>query len=128
MIWLWRLKMNKRVKAYKKGHFAESYAALYLRLKGYKILERRYKTKMGEIDLIAQKGEVIAAVEVKARTSYKDALESVSKSSQIRIQRALEYYISTSKNGADKVLRFDIVTVYGGFFLRHLDNAWLAAT
>ena len=58
---------EKRVKAYRRGLFAETVAALLLRLKGYAIVARRYKTPVGEIDLVALKGKRLAFVEVKRR-------------------------------------------------------------
>jgi len=52
------------------GRKAENYAAFYLRLKGYQILEKRFKTRQGEIDLIARKGGVLVFTEVKKRTPF----------------------------------------------------------
>jgi Uncharacterised protein family UPF0102 len=57
----------KRVRAYRRGLFAESIAALLLRLKGHRIIARRYKTPVGEIDLVALKGKRLAFVKVKQR-------------------------------------------------------------
>ena len=48
---------KQKLQAYKLGHFAEDFAVMMLRLKGYSIAERRYKTKIGEIDIIARKGD-----------------------------------------------------------------------
>ncbi len=59
----------RRVRAYRSGLFAESVAALLLRLKGHRIVARRYKTPVGEIDLVALKGKRLAFVEVKRRKS-----------------------------------------------------------
>ena len=58
---------EKRVRAYRRGVFAETAAALMLRLKGYAIVARRYKTPVGEIDLVALKGKRLAFLEVKRR-------------------------------------------------------------
>ena len=52
-----------RIKAYKKGHSIERLAALYLTLKGYKILKTRYKTPLGEIDLIVRRKNQIVFIE-----------------------------------------------------------------
>ena len=60
---------EKRVRAYRHGLFAETVAALLLRLKGHRIVARRYKTPVGEIDLVALKGKRLAFIEVKRRKS-----------------------------------------------------------
>ena len=62
----------------KVGRRAELWAAGYLRLKRYRILARRYKTKQGEIDIIARKGKIIVIIEVKYRKDMKNIHESVS--------------------------------------------------
>lgn len=64
---------EKRVRAYRHGLFAETIAALMLRAKGHRILARRYKTPVGEIDLVALKGRRLAFVEVKHRRTIGDA-------------------------------------------------------
>jgi len=61
---------QRRVRAYRRGLFAETVAALLLRLKGHRILARRYRTPVGEIDLVALKGKRLAFVEVKRRRSF----------------------------------------------------------
>jgi putative endonuclease len=62
-----------RVRAYRHGLFAETLAALLLRLKGHRILAQRYRTPVGEIDLVALKGKRLAFVEVKQRKRFEDA-------------------------------------------------------
>ncbi len=118
--------INKK-KTYDKGLQAEKAAANWLRLKGYKILEQRYKTKYGEIDLIITKKNVIAFVEVKARKTEREALESLTPKMQNRIAQAASYYISQN-DVAEYDLRFDLVAVLPPFLgittIQHLDNAW----
>ncbi len=55
----------RKLKALKRGHLAEFRAALCLMVKGYRIVAMRYHTKLGEIDIIARRGDLIACVEVK---------------------------------------------------------------
>ena len=62
-----------RVRAYRSGVFAETLAALLLRLKGHRVVARRYKTPVGEIDLVALKGKRLAFIEVKRRKTAEDA-------------------------------------------------------
>ena len=57
---------TRRRKAERRGHVSEWIAAAYLFLKGYRILARRYRTKLGEIDIIARKGDLAVFIEVKA--------------------------------------------------------------
>ncbi len=119
---------EKRVKAYEKGMWAEGLAAMYLTAKGHRILHKRYKTKGGEIDLIALKGRSLLIVEVKARAQMRDALEAVSSRSQKRIEKAALYFISENPEYADFDIRFDVVVIDGKFRLQHLDNAWLPSS
>ena len=68
---------------------AESIAALLLRLKGHRIIARRYTTPVGEIDLVALKGKLLAFVEVKQRRSFDDAGWSLPSRARRRIVRAI---------------------------------------
>ena len=70
------------------GRRAEILSAWLLRLKGYRILARRFKTPVGEIDLIAKRASTIAFIEVKARPTAAAAMESVSARQRRRITRA----------------------------------------
>ena len=117
---------QQKKQTYDRGLKAESMAALWLRLKGYKILARRYKTKVGEIDLIARKANIICFVEVKARATKEQALESITPAMRQRIERAALYYVSHN-NVTNCDLRFDLVTVTPPFLIHHLDNAWQQA-
>lgn len=112
---------------YDQGVWAETMAALYLCLKGYKILERRYKTKVGEVDIIARKKLVVAFIEVKYRPSSAEALAAISTQSRRRIERAAQHYLAGRPVYQGHDCRFDVIAVSGGFSIQHLDNAWLAA-
>lgn len=119
---------SAKIKHYKKGIFAEYYAAAFLTLKGYNILQRRYKTKVGEIDIIARKGSSIVMVEVKCRQSANDGLESVTPISQQRIRRAADHYLLAESCKSDKILafdiRFDVIVINHKYFIRHIKNAF----
>ena len=110
--------------AHRAGLIAESLAAFYLMAKGYRILARRYKTPLGEIDLVARRGRVLAFVEVKARPSHDAGLFAVSQAAQGRIARAARHFLTGRPRYADCDCRFDIVTVVPPCRIRHLDNAW----
>lgn len=116
----------KRSAAYQKGLMAEEIAAQLLRGKGYEILEARYKTRYGEIDLIARDGVCIVAVEVKARKRMAEALEAVTVRNRRRVEQALLYYVSQYPEHMMSDLRFDVVGIVSLIEVQHLDNAWLA--
>jgi putative endonuclease len=118
--------MNKasRQQAYKKGHRGEALAAIYLRLKGYRILERRYKTPVGEVDLIAQKGKGLVFAEVKARNTYEQGAEAITRRQQLRTIKAAKYYLRTRPEVASWDLRFDALIVLPGFKIKHIKDAW----
>jgi putative endonuclease len=115
---------NRRVRAYRSGLLAESLVALLLRLKGNRIVARRYKTPVGEIDLVALKGKRLAFVEVKRRQSFEDAAEALPSRARRRIVRAAQYWLAAhpSYNGHD--MRFDVVLTAPWRWPRHIENAF----
>lgn len=125
-------KATRKKQTYDRGMRAEIVAAIWLRLKGYKILERRYKTSLGEIDLIASCKDTVIFIEVKARKTKAQALESITLNMKRRIEDTARYYIA-HHDVSDLNLRFDVIAVSakplsllrrGQFFIHHLDNAW----
>ncbi|MEO0883246.1 MAG: YraN family protein [Pseudomonadota bacterium] len=116
--------MSNRRAAEKRGRRSEAVAALFLRLKGYRILGRRVKTPAGEIDLIACKQRLIAFVEVKARAELITALESVTPRSQQRITRAAELWTARRPDMRDLDWRFDIIAITPGHWPHHARDAW----
>ena len=115
---------DKRRKAQQRGHFAEWKAAIALTLKGYRILTLRHKTKLGEIDLIARKGDLIAIVEVKARPTFAEAVDSVSESSKRRIHNAADLWLGKQSDAAQLSIRFDIIAVCPWKLPVHLKDAF----
>ena len=114
---------SSRQIAEKRGRKAEVLAALFLRLKGCRILEHRFRSKRGEIDLIARRRGVTAFVEVKARKTVEEALYSLSFSQRCRIEGAAEDWMK--KSGFDKgSLRFDIIAVAARGIPSHITDAW----
>lgn len=113
-----------------RGGWAESLACLLLRLKGYRILERRRRggrgTGLGELDIVIRRGRALAAVEVKARPTRDAALHAVTPGQRRRIERALVAYQARRTECAQCDLRFDIVTVgaWPWFWPRHFPQAW----
>lgn len=115
---------NKRRKAERRGHAAEYWAALYLLLRGYRILAIRYRTRLGEIDLIARKKDVVAIVEVKARSSAEGAVDAVGWRSQQRIRAAADLWLSRRRDAGRFSLRFDIVAVLPRRLPQHFIDAF----
>jgi putative endonuclease len=110
-----------RKDAEQRGRRGEALAELLLRCKGYRILGRRVKTRLGEIDLIAKSlAGVVCFVEVKTRPDAEAAAESVGHRQRLRIARAAEQYLA----GRPAPARFDVVTVVPGRLPRHRRDAW----
>ncbi len=110
------------------GRRAETLACWILRLKGYRILERRFKTKLGEIDIIALKRKTIIMAEVKQRGSAKNLHETVSFKNSQRIMNAAELFLNKRRKELPRnyELRFDIIHVIGRWKLRHIQDAFRA--
>ena len=115
---------ESRRKAQRHGIWSEHLAAFALRLKGYRILARNFKTKSGEIDIIASKGDLIAIVEVKARKDINLSVDAVSHHSQNRIRAAADYWLTTRRDAHLLSLRFDIIAVQPLQWPHHLEDAF----
>lgn len=126
MIGFGRSKKEGGQTSYAKGVHAEQSVAEFLERGAYKIVERRYKTKFGEIDLIAEKDNILCFVEVKARPSVEEALHSVTAKSRKRIEQSALFFISKNEQYCAYDLRFDVVAITKGGEITHLDNAWFA--
>lgn len=115
---------TSRQHAERRGRRAESLAAWYLRLKGYRIIARRYRTAVGEIDLIARRGRLVAFVEVKQRPSDAEAAEAVTATGRRRIAQAAAAWLAAHPAAAALDLRFDVVMLVPGRLPRHLPAAF----
>lgn len=114
--------MADRLRAYRRGHRSEWFAGLALMLKGYRIVARRYRTKLGEIDLIARRGDLIAIVEVKARPSLADAMEAIGREASWRIEGAADLWLARQPDHARLSMRFDMVAVLPRRWPVHVEN------
>jgi len=116
---------GKRQQAERRGRRSETLAAWLLRLKGYRILARRVKTRVGEIDLVARSlGGIVCFVEVKARPEEGSALLSVGARQQARIAHAASLYLAARPHLVSRGIRYDIVTVAPGRIPRHIRDAF----
>jgi putative endonuclease len=107
-----------------KGRRAERLAAWFLALKGYRVITRRARTGVGEIDLIALKGDIVAFIEVKYRPDARTALDSIGARQQRRIAAAARAFLAHNPQWAEKTLRFDVVLMTPGRWPNHILNAW----
>ncbi len=114
----------RRRQAEKHGHKAERAAEVLRRGKGYQILDRRAKTPVGEIDLVVRRGNAIAFVEVKARSTHDVAIEAVTRHQARRIVDAAHFWIQQRPDLAAYDCRFDIITVSPYLWPRHVENAF----
>jgi putative endonuclease len=129
------LKLNlktktSKIKSYQFGLLAELIAIIFLRLKGYKILKRRYKTFVGEIDIIARKKNAIIAIEVKARKKqiHQNSFlidEVVGENQKKRIKRALMVFMSANfRKYFGHSTRFDLIVISPRKLPLHLIGFW----
>ena len=120
---------RQRQQAERLGRWAELLALWFLRLKGYRLLARRYKCRAGEIDLVMRKGNLLVFVEVKARRNQTDAAEAVTFRQRDRITRAAEHFLAAYQQGQNCQVRFDVLLVspgkqLSGYWPRHIPDAW----
>ena len=113
--------------AFRFGLSAESRAAALLVAKGYRIVARRFRTPVGEIDIIARRRSVLIFVEVKARDNFDEAAEAVGKRQQARIIAAAGYWLAAHPEDAESDMRFDVVLVVPSRLPRHLMAAFDAS-
>lgn len=117
--------MEQKEKTYDRGIMAEGAAEIFLRAKGYKILERRYRTKVGEVDIIALDDDYIVFIEVKARATLDDALFSITPKMRGRISDAAMAFLAENPNYTMRPMRFDVMAVKLPFTIRHMENAFM---
>ncbi len=113
-----------RLKAVRRGALAEYLAAVALMLRGYRIVAFRHRTKLGEIDIIARRGDLVACVEVKARATVDAAVFAVSDHSKARIRRTSDLW-RQKQGDADRLsIRYDIMAVRPWRWPVHIEDAF----
>jgi putative endonuclease len=115
---------DRRFAAYRLGHRGEWLAALALLVKGYRIVARRYRTKLGEIDLIARRGDLVLIVEVKARPTLAEAMDAIGRMSERRIEGAADLWLVKQRDYAKLSMRFDMVAVLPRRWPVHVENVF----
>ena len=117
----------ERQVAFRFGLSAESRAAAYLIAKGFRILARRWKSPVGEIDIVARRRHLLIFVEVKARERLDDAAWSVTDRQRARIIAAAEAYLARLADETIRDIRFDAVLVAPGRIPLHIPAAFDAS-
>lgn len=95
------------------GKTGEDLAVKYLEQVGYKVIERNFECRQGEIDIIAIDGNEIVFLEVKTRTNikYGKPIEAVNQTKQKHLTKAVKYYLY-SRHLEDEFVRIDVIEIY----------------
>jgi putative endonuclease len=115
----------ERQAAFHLGISAESRAAAFLIAKGFRILARRWRSPVDEIDIVARRRHLLVFVEVKARATLEDA-ESVNQRQRRRIAAAAEVWLAANQDTSISDCRFDAILVAPGKIPRHIPAAFEA--
>ena len=123
--------MNKYEYNQKFGKLGEKLAAQFLVREGFLVVNRNYSCFSGEIDIIAEKDDLLIIVEVKSRSKIdsEETLLAITKSKQRKISRATADFIEKNQQYSEHFIRFDIITVikhihYDEYSITHYDNAF----
>jgi putative endonuclease len=107
-----------------RGRAGETRAAWWLRLQGFRILARNWRHPLGEIDILARRGRLLVAVEVKWRDSTSQAAEAIQAAQRRRIAQAAAVFLSQQADAATLSLRFDAMLLVPGRWPQHIRDAW----
>jgi putative endonuclease len=110
--------------AFARGLSAESRAAALLMLKGYRIAARRWKSPVGEIDIVARRRNLLVFVEVKARDGLDEAAFAFIPRQRRRVVAAAQAWLARHPDDAVRAIRFDAILVAPWRLPRHLVNAF----
>ena len=113
----------KRQRAERRGRMGETIAAWWLRLHGWRILAMRARCPVGEVDLIARRGRMVAFVEVKARATAAELDLAIDRRRLIRVAAAANYLAPRHAGPRDDI-RIDVILLAPGRMPRHLVNVW----
>ncbi|MBT0668992.1 YraN family protein [Novosphingobium profundi] len=113
-----------RDRAEREGRRAETWAAWYLRLKGWRVLARRVQTHRGEIDIVVRRGRTLCFVEVKWRRNRADLDRAIDAYRLRRVAAAAELVSSRYAKPGDSV-RIDVLLLSPGCWPRVIPNAWM---
>ena len=115
---------EERRRAEAAGRRGERIAGWWLRLKGWRILDRRVRTPAGEVDLVARRGNLVAFVEVKARASAAELDFAIDERRLSRVAAAAEFLMPRYAGPGDDI-RVDVILLAPGTRPLHIENAWI---
>ena len=110
--------------SHRRGRWGEFLGQWFLRLKGYRILARRFRIKGGEIDIVARHGQTLVMVEVKERSNREASAYALTPHQRRRLVRTARAFLSYHQNLSSFVLRFDVLIVIAGFLMYHIRGAF----
>jgi putative endonuclease len=113
-----------RLQAYAGGRSAELLCRWHLRLRGWRIVACDWRCPSGEIDILARRRDILAAIEVKSRGDYASGAAALLPRQRRRIARAAEAFLAMRPDLAALALRFDVMVVEPRRLPRHLPGAW----
>jgi putative endonuclease len=119
-----QIRARRGRKARRDGRRSELLCALWLMAKGYRILGLRLKTPQAEIDLLASKGDLLAVIEVKSRTSLDAALDAVTPRQRQRLLNAARSIAARHPDLSHSAIRLDLMALAPGRWPRHIHDAW----
>ena len=113
-----------RRKRERSGHWSEAVAAAFLFAKGYRVIARRWKSPLGEIDLIVARGQRLAFVEVKRRRTMEDAQAAITEHQGDRIRRAADLWLARNSRYQNHEICFDAVFVLPRRWPQHVEDGF----
>jgi putative endonuclease len=114
----------RRVRARRRGRLAERLCRWHLRLRGWRIIASDWRCPAGEIDILARRRGILAAIEVKSRRDFASGAAALQPRQRRRIARAAEAYLAMRPDLAALAVRFDVMVVEPLRLPRHLPDAW----
>ena len=114
----------RRRRARRRGQWAEALCRWHLRLRGWHIVASDWRCPSGEIDILARRRDILAAIEVKSRSDYASGAAALLPRQRRRIARAAEAFLAMRPDLASLALRFDVMVVEPHRLPRHLPDAW----
>jgi putative endonuclease len=118
------IRSSRGRQARRDGRRSEIICALWLMAKGYRILGLRLKTPQAEIDPLVSKGDLVAVIEVKRRTSIDAALDAVTPRQRERLLRAARSIAARRPDLGAAAIRLDLMALAPGQWPRHIRDAW----